>query len=356
MDDDEDWCGNPWEDEPEPPAERRSASSGERQKAAAERLLIPLARAQDAVARLEASVAASPPDVAAGLRARLALFEAGGFLAHHGAAVHPHDLALRDARLTGSFALAVITGRLKQEAPWTTAEGGDDAVADDHLVAHALAYARHWRRLAELATVQPLKSIEALASPLSQLGAHLADDETTRAWLGSLPGPAECPGLLTACAITATGLPGMEREDRLDLAPSYVAASLWRRHGYGRSCALPFWSTPVSRIDALAGKGGGEFDRLYLDCVAEAAQRGARELDRLQLAARRIAALPGSARSRLHEAGAMALREPLITGRLLANRLDVSARAGLDLADRLVQAGVVRELTGRSAWRAFTAI
>ena len=49
----------------------------------------------------------------------------------------------------------------------------------------------------------------------------------------------------------------------------------------------------------------------------------------------------------------MALSEPLITGRLLANRLDVSTRAGLDLADRLVEAGVVRELTGRSAWRAF---
>ena len=71
----------------------------------AQALLLPLTRAQDAVARLEASVAAAPDDVAAGLRARLALFEAAGFLAHHGPAVHPHDLALRDAGLTGSYTL-----------------------------------------------------------------------------------------------------------------------------------------------------------------------------------------------------------------------------------------------------------
>ena len=97
----------------------------------------------------------------------------------------------------------------------------------------------------------------------------------------------------------ASGLPGMPREHRLELAPTYVAAALWRRHGYGRGCALPFWAAPVSRIEALARHGGGEIELGYLDCVAEAAMRGARELDRLLAAARRIAELPGSARSRL---------------------------------------------------------
>ena len=52
--------------------------------------------------RLEALVAAAPEDVAAGLHAPLALFEAAGFLVHQEPAVHPHDLALRDANLTGS--------------------------------------------------------------------------------------------------------------------------------------------------------------------------------------------------------------------------------------------------------------
>ena len=107
-----------------------------------------------------------------------------------------------------------------------------------------------------------------------------------------------------------------------------------------------------SRLDVLARQGRGDFERFYLDCVAEAARRGGRELDRLQAAARRIAALPGSARSRLQAAGAVALREPLITGRLLAGR-PFSARTGLDLAVGLVAAGVLREMTGRTAWRAF---
>jgi HTH DNA binding domain len=345
MDEDEDLFRHPWEDE----APRRGASD----RPGGEALLIPLARAQDAVARLEAAVAAAQADVGAGLRARLALFEAAGCLAHRGPPVHPHDLALREAGLTGSYTIAAMTGRLKKAAPWTTEEGEEGAVADDHLVANALAYARLWRRLAELASLQPLQSLDMLVPALAQLGAHLSDDETTRTWLDALPGPGELPGLLAAAAVLTAGLPGMAREDRLDLAPAYVAAALWRLHGYGRSCALPFWSAPVSRIDALARQGGAEFERGYLSCVGEAAQRGARELARLQDAGRRIAALPGSARSRLHEAGVIALREPLVTGRLLATRLRVSTRAGLDLAARLVEAGVLREMTGRAAWRAF---
>ena len=116
---------------------------------------------------------------------------------------------------------------------------------------------------------------------------------------------------------------------------------------------MPFWSAPVSRIDALAHKGGGDFERGI--SPASPRERG-RELARLQDAARRIAALPGTARSRLHEAGALALREPLVTSRLLATKLDVSARAGLDFADRLVQARVLREMTGQAAWRAFAVV
>jgi hypothetical protein len=114
MDEDADWFRPPWEAE-HAPRHRTSGHSG----GDIEALLIPLARTQDAVARLEASVGAAPEDVAAGLRGRLARFEAAGYLAHRGPPVHPHDLALRDASLTGSYALAALTGRLKREAPWT---------------------------------------------------------------------------------------------------------------------------------------------------------------------------------------------------------------------------------------------
>jgi hypothetical protein len=340
---DEDPFRYAWDDDEASPESGRPISGNA--------LLIPLVRAQDAVARLEASVAAAPAPVAAGLRARLALLEAAGFIAHRGPAVHPHDLALRQAGLTGSYSVAAMTGRLKHTAPWTTADGTHE-IADDHLVGNALAYARQWRRLAEL-IVQPLASLESLATPLSQLGACLADDETERDWLQAMPGPNEQPGLLAAAAVMAAGLPGMQRAEQLELGPAYVAAALWRRHGYGRSCALPFWSAPVSRIEALSRRSGIAFARGYLECVAEAAQRGARELDRLHVASGKIASLPANARSRLPEAGALALREPLVTGRLLARTLDVSVRAGLDLITRLVAAGVLREMTGRAAWRAF---
>ena len=279
---------------------------------ASEALLIPLARAQDAVARLEAR--SLPP----GRRRRRVARPAGavrgaGFLAH-GSAVHPHDLALREANLTGSYTLAALTGQLREAAPWTTADGGGGAVADDHLVADALAYARQWRRLAELATWLPLRSLESSDGPLSQLGAPLADDAPTRAWLAALPGPAVTAGLLAAARVMAAGLPGMTRGDRLELGASYVAAALWRRHGYGRGCALPFWAAPVSRIDALARQGGGEFELGYLDCVAEAARRGGRELARLHAAARKIARCRRAPDRGCKRPARVALREPLVTG------------------------------------------
>ena len=98
MDEDDPWLRQPWEDADPPPRQTLGGPA-----TGTEALLIPLARAQDAVARLEASPSAAPDNAAAGLRAWLALFEAAGFLARCGPAVHPHDLALRGANLTGSY-------------------------------------------------------------------------------------------------------------------------------------------------------------------------------------------------------------------------------------------------------------
>src|ERR1700750_331066 len=65
-------------------------------------LLAPLARAQEAVIRLDASAEAAPASLAEGLRARLAYREASGWLAYSHVWIHPRDLALRDAGLTAS--------------------------------------------------------------------------------------------------------------------------------------------------------------------------------------------------------------------------------------------------------------
>jgi hypothetical protein len=75
--------------------------------------------------------------------------------------------------------------------------------------------------------------------------------------------------------------------------------------------------------------------------VAEAAQNAARANSSVQQAGRRIAALPGSTRSRLQAARALAMREPPVSGGLLARELGVSTRRARPAA-QLVQAGVPR--------------
>jgi hypothetical protein len=314
-------------------------------------LLIPLARAQDAVARLEAGVEAASADVAAGLRARVSLHEASGFLGHRQTTVHPRDLALHEAGLTGSYAAASILGTLANELPWTFADGQTlEGAPRDWIVDQALHFARLWRGLATQAGAH---RPERWAAALARLGARGIPEEALAEWAGALPSMRELPGLVVAATVAAAGLPGFGRGEHLGLAETYVAACLWRSFGFGHVIALPFWSAPLSRIDALAQKGGVEFQIGYLDCVAEAALRARRELAVLLSVERRAAGLKAGGRSHLADAVAFALREPVVTARGLGEGIGVSTRSALDLAKRLVDEGLLREATGRTAWRAF---
>jgi len=87
--------------------------------------------------------------------------------------------------------------------------------------------------------------------------------------------------------------------------------------------------------------------------VARAAQIGLEELNRLRRAETMVADLGGTARSRLRDAADRVIRAPVITARSLADGLDVSPQAALGLLRQLLAAGIVREATGRAAWRAF---
>ena len=314
-------------------------------------MFIPLARAQDAVARLEASIEAASPDIATGLRARVSLHEASGFLGHLQTTVHPRDLALHEAGLTGSYAAASILGTLANELPWSSAAGLEhDAAPKDWIVDQALHYARMWRHLA---TQPSAHRLDRWASALALLGAGGMEEEALENWAGDLPNRTQAPGLLAAAEVAACGLPGRGRKDRLDPASAYIAACLWRLHGFGRGIALPFWSAPLSRIDALALKAGTEFQLGYLDCVTEAALRARRELGVLVGVERKAAALKAGGRSHLADAVAFALREPVVTARGLGKGIGVSTRSALDLLKRLADEGLLREATGRTAWRAF---
>jgi len=329
------------------------------------------------VARLEAALDVVSPEVQHGLRARVSLTEAAGWLAQrHAAPVHLRDLALRAAGLTGSYVLASLTGRVGREMPHTraaTAAAGDARVApgeapadipegvpEDWAVAHALRYARLWRRLAATVTRQPLRDPAGLGEALAQLGAADLDADALAAWSQPLRRAGrDRPGLIVVGEVMTGGLPGPGegRGGHLDLAAGFVAACLWRELGFGAPISLPFWSAPLSRLDALdRAMDGGAAACLpaYLACVAEAALRARRELARLHAVERRVAALAGTARSRLREAASYALREPVVTGAGLAKVLGVAPRSAHDLIGRLVDTGVLEESTGRAAWRAYT--
>ena len=118
-------------------------------------LLSPLAEAQDAVARLEASAAAASPAVIEGLHARVAFREAAGWLGHAHTWIHPRDLALREAGVTGSYTAAALADRLDAELPVMTMQGASpDVVPSDDVAGAALRVARLWCRLATYRTWQ----------------------------------------------------------------------------------------------------------------------------------------------------------------------------------------------------------
>ena len=81
--------------------------------------------------------------------------------------------------------------------------------------------------------------------------------------------------------------------------------------------------------------------------------RARRALTALQTVERKAADLKTGGRSHLADAVGFALREPVVTARGLGEGIGVSTRSALDLAKRLVDEGLLREATGRLAWRAF---
>ena len=346
-------------------------------------LLLPLARAQDALAHLEAAAALASEAVQDGLVARLALAEAAGWLAHHGSWVNATDLALRDAGLVGAWGVAghAGAGRLAQEMPATAAAAvasgaaghgtvPDGAPPDDRLVGFALHLARHWR---ELAAPEPALAgggagdleRDGLRRALAALGrGGPMDEEAWRGWLALMDEDEGLPPLLHAARLARAWQEergaGEGRADLLSPAALFLAAALWRGRCRG-GLPLPVWSAPPSLLHALALKGAGATGAAsgwvagLLAIAAEAARAAHGEMRRLREAERRGLALAeaATARSRLPAALEAALRLPVLTPGTLAARTGVSTRAGLALVGRLEAAGVLREVTGRGAWRAY---
>jgi HTH DNA binding domain len=319
-------------------------------------LLAPLADAADAIGRLEASATAASPAVAEGLRARVVNREAAGWLAHTHTWIHPRDLALRDAGLTGSYAVAALTGRLDAELPTMTKGGSTpDVVPSDQMIGTALRLARLWRRLVEHRTWRPIADIAAVRSTLNSLGWPVAvDDAAVSDWLAATRRRDQGPALIRTGRGARDWINRQSHTDPLAMDGLFLAACIWRENGFGHDISLPFWSAPIQLHHRLALRVGTAWLAGFLACVTAAARAARDELAGLQRAETAGATLTGTARSQLPRALDHVLRTPVVTARGLADHLAISPQAALGLLRQLVAAGVVREATGRAAWRAFT--
>jgi signal transduction histidine kinase len=134
----------------------------------------------------------------------------------------------------------------------------------------------------------------------------------------------------------------------------FLAACLWRQNGFGRDVPLPFWSAPTQLHHRLALRVRTDWLAGFLACVTAAARAARDELTGLRQAETAGTPLARTARSQLPRALDHVLRTPVVTARGLADHLAISPQAALGLLRQLTAAGVVREATGRAAWRAFT--
>lgn len=317
-------------------------------------LLLPLAMAQDALTRLETRAEAASPAVAEGLRARMSFREASGWLAHCHVWIHPHDLALRDSGLTGSYGAAFRAGHLAAEIPSTTAAVASEfeVAPSDILVGQAVRLAWMWRRLAEAHTWRPLKNAEEVQETLKLLGFGAPRADEIEDWLAVVDrssGP-----LLIRAGIAARDWENRPNDRPRSAVPLFLAAAFWRGKGAPRPIPLPFWCAPEIRHHRLELHTGLQWMADFLDCVTAAAKAGLDELRRLQRAEDLSRSLRRTARSRLPEAVDAVLRRSIITASDLAGALEISTQAALGLLRQLSEAGVIREATGRTSWRAFS--
>jgi hypothetical protein len=356
---DDDLFRPPWETDPalDPPGRPRA------QKRAVEPdydhpLLAPLARAQDALARLEAKAEMASEAVAEGLRARMSYLEAAGWLRFAHVGIHPWDLALRDKALTTSIGTAARVDRLASVLPATVAQEPGLELAPSVMVRldievnRALQLARLWRRIAELRTWRPLAEAGAVRETLQSLGCRVSGDDVVADWLAGVHMRERGPPLIRAgrAALDWMCQPGVQERDPDGV---FLAACLWREKTAHAPIPLPFWSAPQQHHYRLDLRVGVEWMAQFFECVTAAAVIGLRELGRLLEAEKKREIIGSTARSRLPDALDAMLRAPIVTADSLAKALDVTPRAALGLLRQLTAAGIVREATGRASWRAF---
>jgi hypothetical protein len=222
------------------------------------------------------------------------------------------------------------------------------------MVNQALQLARLWRRLAEMRTWRPLANTQTVRETLQSLGCRVLPDAEIKDWLAFVAAE-QGPMLIRAgrAARDWMNRPGVT--DR-DLGGIFLAACMLSSGKSRRPLALPFWSASEARHHRRELQIGVRWLAAFLDGVASAAKAGLDELQRLHRAEEITRSLGRTARSRLPHAVDAVLRSPLVTAAGLAGSIRVTPQAALGLLRQLTENGVVREVTERASWRAYTLI
>jgi hypothetical protein len=336
-------------------------------------LLRALSQAEDTLSRLDASAMAAPEAVREGLATRIAFREASGWLSHAQAWVHPLDLCLRDLGLTGSFLAAAAGGRIQREMPVTTLAmdgmavdlDAPDSLPEDQSVATALALARILKRLATHVSWRPMGSASSMHAAMSAVGGAV-DPQAFDGWKATWKREADAKGPLLAALDAARSWPSVEEAQGASewlperhLRPLLAAAIVVRTSNRLQAVPLPFWSVvTLGRPAAALGPGSSDERSTVaaLGQLVEGARAGLRELARLHDAARVACDLTRGLdpRSRLPAAVDAALRVPALTPNALAKQINVTQQTANDLLRQLERRRVIREVTGRRAFRAYT--
>lgn len=345
-------------------------------------LVAPIARAEDALARLDERLKHSP--LREGFLARSHFIDAANALRLEGGFVVMEDLVLRDAgmdarapshELTRAHDILRARRRVAAQPPgWALTQEGLEALRaepgesdaagefappaakpepageDEDEFAHLFADVD-----AALARASRLLAGERLTPVRDPLVYDPAIDEAARLeeWRAATDESAEAPPAL-ACAYA---LDAWERltplEHRRWLGP-VLAASLLRARG--KAIALPALCEGLAAAPRERRRARATTDRLiaWLSGVAAAGEMGLRHHDRWASARATLLKKCEGRResSMLRQAVDVVLARPLISAAILAKEIDVTERAALNFVADLG----LRETTGRKRYRAWAVI
>lgn len=345
-------------------------------------LAAPLARAEDALARLDERLNKSP--LREGFLARSHFIDAANAVRLEGGFVVMEDLVLRDAgmdarapshELTRAHDILRARRRIVGKPPgWSFSEEGlatlraetgeSDAAgeaapppaepapepAEQDEFAHLFADVD-----AALARASRLLAGERLTPVRDPLVYDGAIDEQARLddWRAIVEETVEAPPTL-ACARALDAWETLSPlEHRRWLGPLLAAALLWSR---GKTFALPGLCEGLAAVPRERRRARGTTERLiaHLSGLAAAGEAGLRHHDRWASARAALLKKCEGRResSMLRQAVDVVIARPLISAAILAKEIDVTERAALNFVADLG----LRETTGRKRYRAWAVI